>query len=264
MNSFEELWDFDRPAVSEERFRVALADAEGEEAMLLRTQLARALGLQGRFDECAGELDVVAADVVTDTDNATPLVRSYLSLERGRMYRSSGKPDDAVPLFLEAVEEAQAAGLAHVAADAAHMMAILGDTDSQIEWARKALAIAEASNDPRARKWIGSVENNLGWTYHELGQHEEAQAHFERALAANLELGDPERIRIARWTVARGLRELGRYDEALAVQRELLAHGPEDGYVHEELGELYRALGRAEEAEPHAQRARELLASPAG
>jgi tetratricopeptide (TPR) repeat protein len=261
---FEELWDFDRPAVSEERFRAALADSDGEEAHLLRTQLARSLGLQGRFDECAGELDVVAADVVGDPSSATPLVRSYLSLERGRMHRSSDRVADAVPLFLEALEEAQAAGLDHVAADAAHMMALVADPDSQIEWAERALAIAQASTDPDARNWIGSVENNLGWTYHELGRHEEALAHFERALTANLERGDPERIRIARWTVASGLRQLGRYEEALSIQYALLAQGPEDGYVHEELGELFQALGRPEEAEPHARRAREMLGGQAG
>ena len=264
MATFEELWDFDRPAVSEERFRIALADADGEEALLLRTQLARALGLQGRFEECAGELDVVTADTVGDATSATPLVRSYLSLELGRMHRSSGRVAEAVPFFLEALEEAQAAGLDHVAADAAHMLAIVGESGSQIEWANRALAIAEASADPRARKWIGSVENNLGWTYHELGQHEEALAHFERALTANQHLGDPERIRIARWTVARGLRQLERYEEALTIQQDLLARGPEDGYVHEELAELLRALGREDEAEPHAQRARELLAAQAG
>ncbi len=264
MASFEKLWDFDQPAVSEERFRAALADADGEEALLLRTQLARALGLQGRFDACAVELDRVAADASENPASVTPLVRSYLSLERGRMHRSSGAATEAEPLFRDALEVAQAAGLDHVAADAAHMLAIIGDPDTQIEWAGRALAIARASTDPRARKWIGSVENNLGWTHHELGRHEEALTHFELALTANQELGDPERVRIARWTVARGLRQLGRYDEALSIQQDLLARGPEDGYVHEELAELLRALGRDDEAEPHAQRAGELLGAQAG
>jgi len=259
---FERLWqrwDFGQPDVSEERFRTELAGADGEEALLVRTQLARALGLQNRFDECAVELDAVADRVAADAPEATPLVRAYERLERGRMHRSSGQPDQAVPHFLAALEVSESAGLDHVAADAAHMMAIVGEGDDQITWAQRALAIANASSEPRARRWIGSVENNLGWTLHDLGRFAEAQEHFERALQARVEQGDAELIRIGRWTVARGLRSLGQLDEALEIQRDLHANGPEDGYVEEELAELLRALGRDAEAQPHADRAKELL-----
>lgn len=255
-----DLWDFDQPAVSEQRFRATLAGAiDDEEALLLRTQLARSLGLQRRFDESAVELDAVVEWIEAGAPGATPLVRVYERLERGRMHRSSGQPERAVPLFLAALEGAQATGLDHVATDAAHMMAIVGEGDEQIEWARRALAIATASSQPRARRWIGSIENNLGWTLHDLGRFDEAQEHFELALAARIEEGDPERLRIARWTVARGLRSLGRLDEALETQRDLAANGPEDGYVEEELAELLRARGEEAEAAAHAERARKLL-----
>jgi tetratricopeptide (TPR) repeat protein len=161
-------------------------------------------------------------------------------------------------LFRTAFETASAAGLDALAADAAHMMAVVGDPPAQIEWSQRALAIANASSDPHTRRWISSVENNLGWTLHDLGRHEEAQEHFERALVASGERGDPERTRVAHWTVARGLRSLGRYDEALAIQQRLVEQGPEDPYVYEELAELLSALGRPEEAQPYADRAREL------
>ncbi len=71
------------------------------------------------------------------------------------------------------------------------------------------------SPSPRRRPILAPASGSDRWRtilagrYHELGRHEEALAHFERALTANQELGDPERIRIARWTVARGLRQLG-------------------------------------------------------
>jgi len=265
--SFDSLWDFDQPRLSEDRFRNALKTAEsedphGEEARLLRTQLARALALQGSFEQAAAELDSVAAPDSAPSPGMTPIVRAYLALERGRVLRSSGSPDEAVPLFLEALDVSRAAGLDHVAADAAHMMAIVGDAEAQITWAQRALEIATASTDPRARKWIGSIENNLGWTLHDERRYAEALVHFERGLAARIELGDAERIRIARWTVARALRSLERNEEALAIQWDLAAHGPEDGYVHEELAALLRALGHADEAEPHAARARELLSPP--
>ena len=53
---------------------------------------------------------------------------------------------------------------------------------------------------------------------------------------------------IARWTVARALRGLGRHAEALEVQEKLRAEcdgaGRPDGYVYEELAENHLAIGR--------------------
>ena len=254
MADIAELWDFDRPDVSEERFRAALVAATGSDALVLRTQLARALGLRRRFEEAAAELDAVP-------DNGDPLVRTYRELERGRVLNSGGDLDGARAHFLTALAEAEAAGLDHLAADAAHMMAIVEPGEAQLPWAERALAIASASADPRARRWIGSVSHNLGWTLHGLGRHEEALAVWRRALAFREEQfgeeqfreeqGDAGALHIAQWTVARGLRSLGRYEEALAIQRDLAGRVDSDGYVREELGELLLALGRPDEARPH-------------
>jgi len=250
------LWDFDRPARSEQRFRQALLAAGAEDALVLRTQLARSLGLQRRFDEACAELAEVSAAGSQD-----PLVRTYLALERGRVRRSrGGDAGDPAPFFTAALDTALAAGLDHLAADAAHMMAITAAGEEQLGWARRALEIADGSDDPRARRWIAPVTHNLGWTMHDLGRYDEALELWRRALAARLERGEPEPIRIARWTVARGLRSLGRFAEALAIQRDLAA-GPHDGYVEEELGELLLALGRAGEAAPHFARAHALLSA---
>jgi tetratricopeptide (TPR) repeat protein len=257
----EKLWDFGQPADSEQRFRDALAgmaDANGEDALVLRTQLARALALQRRFDESAAELNAVAA--VADPPS---LVRVYLPLERGRLLNALGDRDGARPMFLRALSEAETAALDHLAVDAAHMMAIIENGAAQIPWAERALEIAEASADPRARKWAGSVTHNLGWTLHDLGRYAEALDVWERALAFREKQGDPELIRVARWTVARGLRSLGRYDEALAIQRSLAMAGPQDGYVEEELGELLLAMERPDEARPHFARAHALLSQDA-
>lgn len=239
----DRLWDFDQPAVSEARFRAALSSVatSGVTALVLRTQLARALGLQGRFEDATAELAAVAA--ATDP---SPLVRCHLELERGRVLRSSTAGDPTTHFTL-ALDLATEAGIDHLAVDAAHMLAITLDGEEQIPMAQRALAIAEASSDPRARKWVASVTHNLGWTMHDLGRHEEALTLWEKALAARLEraAADPasaqreaEPIRIARWTVARGLRSVGRYEEALAIQRALAAEGPPDPYVDEELAEL--------------------------
>ena len=102
------LWDFARPAVSEERFRAALATSNGNDSPVLRTQLARALGLQQRFAEAEAELDAVAA-----TDDLSPLVRAHLDLERGRLLNSSGRRDQSRPHFLAALAQAERASLDH-------------------------------------------------------------------------------------------------------------------------------------------------------
>ena len=247
-----ELWDFDQPDVSEQRFRGALATASGSDALVLRTQIARALGLQRRFADAAAELDAMP-------DSEDPLVLTYRELERGRVLNSSGDPDAARPHFIAALDHAEAGGLDYLAADAAHMMAIIEPGEAQIPWAERALAIADASADPRARRWFGSVSHNLGWTLHGLGRYEEALAVWERALAFRAEQGDPKPLHVAQWTVGRGLRSLGRNEEALAIQRDLAGKVESDGYVQEEMGELMLAMGRPDDAKPHFARAYEVL-----
>ena len=65
---------------------------------------------------------------------------------------------------------------------------------------------------------------------------------FEDALAVRRTGADPEAIRVARWMVAWSLRNLGRSDEALVIQRELKAEldaiGSVDTFVDEELALL--------------------------
>lgn len=250
------LWDFSDPAASEQRFQAALTHADGEDAAVLRTQLARAVGLQRRFADAEAILSAVDPG-----DSA--LAATYVDLERGRVLNSGGDPAAARPYFISALERAETAGLDFLAADAAHMLAIIEPGEAQVPWARRALRIAESSDDLRARRWVGSVTNNLGWTMHGLGRYDEALRYFEQALAYREEQGDPDPIKVARWTVGRCLRSLGRYDEALAIQRDLRQAGPGAGYIDEELGELLLATGQPRAAAPHFATAYRLLSGDA-
>jgi tetratricopeptide (TPR) repeat protein len=134
-------------------------------------------------------------------------------------------------------------------------------------WNKRAIAIAERSTDPRARRWLGSLYNNMGWTHHGAGDHEAALGFFRKALASREAEGKKDPIRVAHWCIARTLRSLGRTEEALKLQRSLLpegtAEGDEDGFVHEELGECLLTLERAEEAKPHFAAAYRLLSHDA-
>jgi tetratricopeptide (TPR) repeat protein len=252
---FDTLWNYDNPAETEREFRELLpaAESSGDISYLaqLLTQIARTQGLQRQFDAAHQSLDIVSK-LLTD-DLQTARVR-YL-LERGRVFNSSGNPDQARPLFLQAWELAQTAHEDAYAVDAAHMLAIVSPSDEQMQWNLKAVALAESSSQPRARRWLGSLYNNIGWTYHDLGQYDEALTVFEKALRYREEQGEPSTIRIAKWCIARTLRSLGRTQEALGQQHDLLAEhqaaGTSDGYVSEEIAECLLILGKTEESRPY-------------
>lgn len=264
IGDFDALWDYDQPAATEQRFRQMLPEAAANRPYYaeLLTQIARAQGLQRHFAAAHRTLDE-AERLLND---GTPVARIRYLLERGRVYNSSEQSDAARPLFLEAWELAQSGGQDFHAVDAAHMMAIIEpDADSQLEWNLKALAIAESSAAPRAQKWKGSLYNNIGWTYHDRGDYEQALVYLRQALAEREAAGGDKEVRIARWCVARALRSLGRLEEAYETQRALLAAysstGEKSGYVYEELGECLLNMDRIEEARPYFRMAHELLAS---
>jgi tetratricopeptide (TPR) repeat protein len=196
---------------------------------------------------------------------AGDLLRAHVRylLERGRAFNSAGKKEQAQPLFLKAFEEAVAAGEEFHAIDAAHMMAIVEPPDEQINWNLKALELTEKTTDPRAAKWKGALYNNLGWTYHAMGDYNRAMELFQKGVEFRASQGKPVPYRIAKWTVARCLRSLGRVEEALAAQRELLteweAAGQTGPYVLEEMGECLLLLNRTEEARSYFARAHEEL-----
>lgn len=252
---FDDLWDFDDPAATEQRFRSVLASldvsVDSSLELQLRTQIARTMSLRRRFDEANAVLDEVAARV----DAAPPVVRVRLLLERGRTLNSSGKPTEARPLFLQAWEAARACEEDGFAVDAAHMIAIVEEDEESVRWNETGLSLARTSSEPRARRWRASLLNNLGWTYHDRGEYARAHALFEEAMAARLESGKIAEIDVARWCVARSLRSLGRAEEALEEQQALLrdkevGRRGQDGFVLEEIAECLLALDRGDEARP--------------
>jgi tetratricopeptide (TPR) repeat protein len=241
--AIERAWDFEDPAGSEARLRALLTDADGQDALVLRTQVARALGLQQRYDEAQAVLDEVAAAASPGTE-----ARVRERLERGRVLRSGGDPDRARPLFAEA---AALAGrlLTGLRIDALHMTALLaGSPAEQAALTEAVLAEARADDDPAARRWVPSLLNNLGMARHDAGDLAGALAAFEEALAVRRERGEHRETQIATWMVAWVLRLLGRDDEALRIQTalkaELEAEGATDPYVDEEIATLRQYNGR--------------------
>ncbi len=267
MPALDDLWDFDDPAASGARFRAAIdvAEADGDRTAAdeARTQLARSLGLREQFDEAHEILDQVDADHPADDR-----VRVRSHLERGRLLRSSGDAAASVMPFERAWELAGTIGEDGLAVDAAHMLALVDAPPGEATWHERALDLAHTSPDPAARRWRGSLWNNIGWARFQAGDLAGALAAFETALAARREQGRAKETRVAEWCVARCLRALGRPTEALAIQerlaRETAAAGePEDGYVAEEIGECLLTMDRGNEARPHFARAAALLGTDA-
>jgi tetratricopeptide (TPR) repeat protein len=262
------LWNFDQPVASEARFRAEAArhPAGSREASEAATQQARALGLQRRFDDADRALEAIVGALA----RLPARVRVRYLLERGRRDNSSGNRRSAFAWFEQALAASSddvLPGADYYRVDALHMLAIAAPPERQLEWNRKALAAADAARDARARGWRASLLHNLGWTMHERGDYAAALAYWQQALAAREASHDLARTRIARWTVARGLRSLGRLDEAEAMQRsladELQAAGAPDGYVFEELAEIALARGDRAAARPFASKAFALLSQDA-
>jgi tetratricopeptide (TPR) repeat protein len=254
-------WDFGKPGLSEQRFRTELAKwpADSAETQEVRTQLARALGLQRKFDDAHAQLDTVEAKLATLPTH----VRVRYLLERGRALNSSGSPQRAVPLFADALKLAERDKDEYYAVDAAHMLGIAAPQSERLGWDLKALALAEAATDPRARGWRASLYHNIGWEYFDSGDAKTALDYWQNALLARQAMGNASRTRVARWTVARGYRAVGRLDDAESLQRALLAEferiGETDGQVYEELAEIALARGDANAARPWAAKAHAAL-----
>ncbi len=260
---FDALWDYNKPAETEKKLTnlLPLAKSTGDASYLgqLLTQIARSQALQRKFAEAHQTLDKVEA-ILTEK---LPIVRIRYLLERGRTLNSAGSPEKAMPLFEQAWELGMEIHDDFYAVDAAHMVAIVEKPEAALDWNLKALALAEKSRDMRAQKWLGSLYNNIGWTYHDMEDYEKALDIFQNALQLRMREGKPGPIRIARWCIARTLRSLNLIEDALRVLRKLLveieAAGEKDGYTHEELGECLLALGREAESQPHFARAFEIL-----
>ena len=253
---FDKLWDYSNPAQTEIEFRKLIMVAEAAEDISyyvqLMSQIARTLGLQQKFEAAHAVLDSVKPLL----PDASALAKVRYLLERGRTYNSSGHPDKAKPLFLNAWEHATENNEDYSAIDAIHMLQIVEPPHKQLEWANKAIKLAEETSDKRARKWLGPLYNNTGWTYFDLKDYNNALVVFKKSLAWRQSQEDEQGTIIAKWCIARNYRAMGRIKDALEAQinleNEVAEKGlDQDGYIHEEIGECLLELDRADEAKEY-------------
>jgi tetratricopeptide (TPR) repeat protein len=228
--SLDALWNFDDPVASEAALRrVADAVTDPVERAELQTQVVRALGLQGRFDE--------AERLLARIPRHDPVVLTRIELERGRLLNSDGDPDAALPHFLRAIHGARRAGNDFLLIDALHMAAIV-DSEHAEHWFQEAMRELADIRDLRIQRWTVALCTNYGWHLHDAGRFAEALDAFRAAVTASLRFGTADQLFVARWAEARCLRSLGRRAEALVIQQALHLERPDDEYVAEELAIL--------------------------
>ncbi|MBH48204.1 MAG: hypothetical protein CME71_08550 [Halobacteriovorax sp.] len=235
---FLKQWDFNNVPKSRDYFLSIENDESLSEIdkLQLKTQIARTYSLERKFDLAHEVLDIIEPSI-----QKSPIVEVRYLLERGRCFNSNNEKEKANEFFLRAWEVAKENKIDGLAVDAAHMVAIAyTDPEKQLEWNLKAMELAQSSNEERAKQWLGSLYNNLGWTFHDRKEYTKALELFQKALDFRINQKAPEsNIRIARWSVARALRSLNRVDEALDIQLMISTAETQDGYNFEEVGELY-------------------------
>lgn len=253
------LWDHAQPAVSESRFRAAMAQASPDDRLILVTQIARTYGLRRDFDRARTELAAIEPALST----ASAEVRVRHALELGRSFASATHlPEQLTPQALEqaraaytqAIQLAQAAGLDALAIDAMHMMTCVDRAPkAQIEWNERALAVLERSQQPDAKRWEATLHNNIGYAMFLDGNYDGAHRAYLKTRALFVQAGRARNVRITDWMIARNLRAQGKDEQALEAQLALeqawQAAGEVDPYVFDELAELYRRRGNTPRAE---------------
>lgn len=98
------------------------------------------------------------------------------------------------------------------AVDAAHMAAITAPSEDQIKWAHKGIAAAEAGNLTGS---LGPLWNNLGWTYDEMGNHDEALKALLKARKFHNQSEHEIPKLVADYSVGMQYRKLGQLNEAV-------------------------------------------------
>lgn len=199
--TLDTLWDFSDPAATERRFLSVLEDGtfegrtfDGPERCELSTQLGRAIGLQGRYEEADALLD----DIDCSED---PTIAVRVLLERGRLLNSSGHAPMAVPLFEQAAELGEHLGDEFLAADAFHMLAI-ADADHAVSWARAGIEYARDAHSARVQRWCVSLHGNLGWLFLDAGEPAQALVEFQLAEQWAVRVGTPAQEEWAREGIA--------------------------------------------------------------
>lgn len=257
----DRLWNVSDPRASEEAYRRLLPQAEqlaGQDRSYLielHSLIGRAVAAQGKYTEARSALAM--ADKILQEQQAAYRVSAKIRwlLETGRLCILEKIPSQARPCFVEAWTLAIHSGEDSFAVEVALMMAAIEPQKLQQEWVAKAIRLAEKSPQANAKRWLGTLYSAMGWRFYDARQYDASLEIFQKALSHLNLHGEKREIFVAKWSIGKLLRSMGKLEEALLIQQALLAElgigGPRDGGLYEELAECLQSLKRFAEAQPY-------------
>ncbi len=255
MQDFDAYWNYSDSKATEEKFREILSSAQDINYIAeLKTQIARTLGLQRKFED--GHL--LLSEIENDLIQNNPQIATRYYLEKGRLYNSNNEKADAIKMFEKATDIANKNELDFYHLDALHMLGIATTDEVSLAWNEKAIDTAEKAKEERAKNWLGSLYNNTGWTYFDMKNYEKATALFHKCLFWNIDKQRDANARIAKYSIAKCKRMMQKNDEALFILHEIEGVG-DDGYIYEELAENYLVKNELEKSKTYFQKTYELL-----
>jgi tetratricopeptide (TPR) repeat protein len=185
----------------------------------------------------------------------------YLGV-RGRFEWQDKQLDKATATFKEMYDYCVKQKLYERAIDAAHMVAITGKPEEQIEWGKKGIKEAETGN---ITKWLGPLWNNLGATYEDMGKYKEALEAYQKAREYHYRYGNEKNKLVADWAVGHAYRLNGDNAQAekwflpvLAWCRKI-GETEFEGLSNRELGEIELSKSNPDSALSYFSRAEEKL-----
>ena len=223
LQTFDDEWALGDPIAIEARFREMLvkATADNHKSIYLQllTQIALASALQQKFNQAHETLDLAEQELTADHE----LAAARVLLERGRVFHQADRLEEAKQFYRQAFDRGSAGEFDFLTIDAAHMLAIIGESvDEKIRWNRLAIELAKETDDQRAHRWMGSLSHNLGQFYFEAKRYDESLLAYQEALVYREQEAYEPNVRVAKWAIARSLRYLGRDEESLQILMELV------------------------------------------
>jgi tetratricopeptide (TPR) repeat protein len=259
LQDMDSLWNPADFAASEASFRHLLIDAEklsGRDRCYLielKSLIARSEALQGRLPDA--HLSLKGAEALLEEQQAAYRVSARIRwlLEKGRIHILEKTPSRARDFFNEAWTLAINSGEDYLAIEIAQLQATVCHQKDQLEWINRAIEIATQSPIPKTKRWLGGLYSTLGWKLFDARKFEKSLEVFQKSLRHLKAQGTPREAFVAQWSIGKVLRAIGQTEEALTIQKSLLAElgigGERDGRLYEELAECLQTLKRTDEAQ---------------
>lgn len=255
----DDLWDFNDLGKTEIKIHEQLAHMTSTEELSqspkraeLLTQLARLQGLQGKLQEA--EATLLLTKELLPEGHAQAFARAELRylIEQGRFFSLSMNSYQSLKYFEMAWQEAVKLNDVYLLIETSVLLSISQPPKYQNEWLKQALKLAETSGDARGKLWLAQLYVMDGWHSFNFRKFEESLESFKKALEQPETTQNISNRVAVRWGLARTLRSLGRVQDALNVQNELLSEFQAvekvNGHVFLELAECLLLLKKHEDA----------------